>query len=77
MTATCLSPAPALAAALAGLPPLALGLAIAVALTLAKRYVERGRGGSSPFSYAVSLEKTFGRADSGVPLKWVADVDLS
>jgi hypothetical protein len=81
VTATCLSPAPALAAALAGFPPLALGLAIAVpgvavALTLARRYVERGRGGSSPFSYVVSLEKTFGRSDSGVPLKWVADLDL-
>ena len=82
MTATCLSPAPALAAALAGLPPLALGLAVAVpgvaiALTLAKRYVERGQGGSGPFSYVVSLERAFGRSDSGVPLKWAADVDLS
>jgi hypothetical protein len=82
VTATCLSPAPALAAALAGFPPLALGLAIAVpgvaiALTVAKLYIQRGRGGSSPFSYVVSLEKRFGRSDSGVPLKWAADVDLT
>ena len=61
---------------------MALGLAVtvpgvAVALTLAKRYVERGQGGRAPFSYVVSLEKTFDQSDSGVPMKWVAEVDLS
>jgi hypothetical protein len=42
---------------------------VAIALTLAKRYVECGRGGSGPFSYVASPEKTFGRSDSGMPLK--------